>query len=1012
MSVLEIKPQAGFQEKFVRTNVDFCVGGGVLNSMPLDALVATPKGYVKMRNINAGDVIYNPKGGTQIVNYVLDKGEQECVEFILEDGKRVESDLDHHWRIHYKDSNLKMEVKASFIIDKLELNNNLTSDYRKNIKEIYFPIIVGIDKDGNNIEELILIKDYVLTGKKECRCINVSGEEHEYLTYNNVVTKNCGKAQPLDSLILTPNGYVRMGDLKIGDVICDTEGGTQTIESIFPQGILDTYKITFSDNSVVECNDEHLWDVYYQRKGKKIKATLTLSEILKDKNKYYFPIVNKVYFNEKELPISPFLLGLIIINGDFKCKNKIRINTIKKELIDHLLDNHIKFNVVHLEGNDSYVVDIKDTNLINNLKKLNIMGLERNEIFIPDCYIYNSEKNRTEFLRGLFTLNGYLDKYKRVFLGVKSYKFIEGYTQIIKSFGGYVKYNTYYEDRIMTISKYNNIWAFFDCKIPYKRKRYNKLNKIKNIEVIEPKEMQCIRVSNPNRQYITNDFVVTHNTFAAVLSVAEASLDGRFRGLFLRNNLGDARSSGGILDTFKYIYKDEVDVVESGEPRVTFKNSGAKIDVTHVSEQTREKLMQRFKGRQYDFIYFDEGTGFTWETFTIIFTRNRGTANWSGKVRMTTNPEKNHWLRKFLDWYIGADGFIREDREGVVRYFYINGESVEDVVWGNTKEEVYEQCKISIDRTLAKVNGRTGNFTYRDIIKSFTFYLGKMSENKASTDNNSSYVGSVAMMGGRNSQQLLEGNWNVSPEEEKNALITSYEALSMFDNDPQVNGDKWITSDLADTGTDNFIALVWDGFHIIDIEIHSQTRPVENAETLLYLAKKHNISNSHIIFDGIRGAYINDYIPEAIPFISYRTSIGLYQRMCYNLKAECYIRVVSAIKRRYISIDPNISKKIYPHLNLKERITIQAEIVEECLVIAFREMPNGKKALLTKKEMNQKLGKGRSMDVLDPISMRFLPVLDFPYGEELEKSSKWGEYDDIETEETSSSNIYDETLWG
>ena len=50
MSVLEIKPQAGFQEKFVRTNVDFCIGGGVLNSMPLDALVATPKGYVKMKN--------------------------------------------------------------------------------------------------------------------------------------------------------------------------------------------------------------------------------------------------------------------------------------------------------------------------------------------------------------------------------------------------------------------------------------------------------------------------------------------------------------------------------------------------------------------------------------------------------------------------------------------------------------------------------------------------------------------------------------------------------------------------------------------------------------------------------------------------------------------------------------------------------------------------------------------------------------------------------------------------
>ena len=157
-------------------------------------------------------------------------------------------------------------------------------------------------------------------------------------------------------------------------------------------------------------------------------------------------------------------------------------------------------------------------------------------------------------------------------------------------------------------------------------------------------------------------------SFAAVLSVAEPSLDGRFRGLFLRNNLGDAKASGGLLDTFKEIYGSSVDVVESGEPRVTF-SSGAKIDVTHVADQSREKVLQRFKGRQYDFIYFDEGTGFEWSCFTAIYSRNRGTASWTGKVRMTTNPDRNHWLRKFLDWYIGADGFIREDREGVVRYF-------------------------------------------------------------------------------------------------------------------------------------------------------------------------------------------------------------------------------------------------------------------------------------------------------------------------------------------------------
>lgn len=179
--------------------------------------------------------------------------------------------------------------------------------------------------------------------------------------------------------------------------------------------------------------------------------------------------------------------------------------------------------------------------------------------------------------------------------------------------------------------------------------------------------------------------VASGKSSAAVLCVAEPSLDSRFRAVFLRNNLGDLKSGGGILDEFKKMYGGYVNIVESGDPHVDFP-SGARIDVTHIADQSKNKVLQRFKGRQYDFIYFDEGTGFTWECFCAVYTRNRGMAEWTGKVRMTTNPKRNHWLRKFLDWYIGADGYIIPERDGVVRYFYINGETVDDVVWGNTKE--------------------------------------------------------------------------------------------------------------------------------------------------------------------------------------------------------------------------------------------------------------------------------------------------------------------------------------
>lgn len=499
-------------------------------------------------------------------------------------------------------------------------------------------------------------------------------------------------------------------------------------------------------------------------------------------------------------------------------------------------------------------------------------------------------------------------------------------------------------------------------------------------------------------------------SFAAVLSVAEPSSDPHFRGLFLRNNLGDAKASGGILDTFKECYGKGCDVVESGEPRVTFP-SGAKIDVTHVADQSREKILQRFKGRQYDYIYFDEGTGFTWDCFTAIYTRNRGTGKWTGKVRMTTNPDRNHWLRQFLDWYIGIDGFIREDREGVVRYFYMAGETVKDVVWGDSKEEVYKKCKIDIDRKLAKINGKTGTATYEDMIKSFTFYLGRISENKASIGNNSGYVGSVAVSGGRNAEQLLEGNWNVSPEDDLNAPIPTDVARNVLNVDEMRNGDLWLTADIADEGDDNFTCFAWDGFHVFDKLVLGKTTPRQNAEALMMMANKHQIATNHIIYDATRARYINDYIPDAIPYISAASPRGMYKYEASRLKDECYLRLVQMLNRGFISMSEEVAGTVYEHNVMKQHVTFLNEFVEECSVVRFNKVRNGRQSLFTKKEMNRMLGKGRSMDVLDNFAMRMFPILEYAYGEEFEKCTKALYRNESDDDDVFSDSIYDDSFW-
>ena len=504
-------------------------------------------------------------------------------------------------------------------------------------------------------------------------------------------------------------------------------------------------------------------------------------------------------------------------------------------------------------------------------------------------------------------------------------------------------------------------------------------------------------------------------TAGAVLMCGEPSLDPKFRAVFLRNNLGDLKSGGGILDEFRSMYRGGVEVVESGDPRVVFP-SGARIDVTHIADQSREKVRQRFKGRQYDLIYFDEMTGFSWDCFTEVCTRNRGTAKWTGKIRGTTNPERDHWLRIFLDWYIGVDGFIREDREGVVRYFYMAGATVKDVVWGDSKLEVYKQCKADIDRKLARINGKNGKATWESMIKSFTFYLGRMSENISSIGNNENYVGTVAMSGGANAEQLLEGNWNVSSKDSIETAIPNDMARQVFMNDPATNGDKWITCDLADVGTDNFTAIAWDGFHIYDMLVVGKTTPRQNAELLLNFAKKHDIGTSHIIYDGTRGLYINDYIPDAIPFISAKKPEGMYYLEARSLKEECYMRLAEAIKRGEFSIADEVANSKYEHQKVKEYITIQNEFLEECAVVYFIDAGSGKKRMPSKKEMNAKLGKERSMDVLDPCAMRMYPCLEYAYGDELIKTASWYRDDEEDEDEYDKfgfkkQSIFDETLW-
>ena len=84
-------------------------------------------------------------------------------------------------------------------------------------------------------------------------------DEHRYSLIE--ASTKAGKAQPLDSLIYTPKGPKRMGDIRVGDQVL-APGGRGNVIGVYPQGEREILRVTFGDGAIVEADAEHLWEVH------------------------------------------------------------------------------------------------------------------------------------------------------------------------------------------------------------------------------------------------------------------------------------------------------------------------------------------------------------------------------------------------------------------------------------------------------------------------------------------------------------------------------------------------------------------------------------------------------------------------------------------------------------------------------------------------------------------------------------------------------------------------------
>jgi hypothetical protein len=418
----------------------------------------------------------------------------------------------------------------------------------------------------------------------------------------------------------------------------------------------------------------------------------------------------------------------------------------------------------------------------------------------------------------------------------------------------------------------------------------------------------------------------------------------------------------GLWAASKPVY---MSVGESRETDFSWKfSSGATIRFEHL--QNEQEVDRRFRGVEVPFMIIDELTQISFKTFFTLLASNRNTVGIRNQFIGSCNPVDNtHWLYKFLSWYIDEEtGIIRSDRNGKKRYFFKYGDTINEVMWGDSKEEVYKKAKQYIDSIWDEANEESGLTKY-DLINSLCFIEGEYSQNKIFIKRDPTYLGNLAQQGGVQSYKDIKGLWGIG--EGGNCEISADDFQRLFTNTAQGTGKIYAIADVALT-RDEFLIGAFDGNHLFDIECFVNVGS-ETAVTLVRkFLNKHHIREENFAFDSDG---IGNYLKEpfhaglggSIPFNN--NSASSDNKIWYNLKAECAERFILAIREGNISIEPELQRRIMP-----DGKTFREHLEEQRRVLVRKVNSTGKYQLISKPEMKVLLGSKRSPDEIDMMLMQ------------------------------------------
>lgn len=452
-----------------------------------------------------------------------------------------------------------------------------------------------------------------------------------------------------------------------------------------------------------------------------------------------------------------------------------------------------------------------------------------------------------------------------------------------------------------------------------------------------------------------------------------------FNAILLRNEKDDLLD---MINTSYMLYSPFGQYNKSINDMTWYFTNGGKLKFSYYSDSF-EDFKKRFQGKQFAYIGIDEITHITYDKFKYLITCNRNAYGIRNRFYGTCNPDPDSWVRVFINWWIGKDGLPIEERDGILRYCFMEGDTPTSIYWGDSPEEVYAQCKGTIDKLWKPAYEEMGFNKITMFVKSVTFIKGKLEENIKLLSSDPNYLANLAQQDEEQRSRDLDGNWNYKNTGDDMIKLHDIERFFAAPYNT-LDGKRFASCDIAFTGGDNLVMWLWIWWHLEDIFVIRM-----DAKTVISAVKSKleewGVLEENFVYDlnGLGQTFKpntetgSGFFPKSVPFNNMQAPIATssdqeesIKYMYANLKSQCAYMLADKIIKGEISINERILDMKF-NGNGFESMTLRQILIKERKCIRQEEGTSDRGFKLINKQMMKKIV-GHSPDFFEGLIMRMI----------------------------------------